>query len=86
MDTCGILTHYRDMIGGSKNPCECLRPRNHDDPHLIQRDDGTYVAYRTDWECDCSMCQSDNPDDWCEIYWKVSEEEAKKLISSIKLG
>lgn len=81
-ETCGVLTSDIHITGGSAEPLECLRPRHQFGQHLIRRDDGGYVAYETDWTCGCEMCQSDERDDWCEIYRDVSDEEAKYLLGS----
>lgn len=80
MDTCGIIFNDWFICGESDMSLECLRPMGHHDPHLILRKDGTYFAIQGDWECNCESCQSDNPDDWCEIFWEVSEEEAQRLL------
>ncbi len=82
MCTCGILTHDIQIIGWSEGETyrECLRPTGHSGPHLIRREDDTFIAYETDWLCDCAGCQSDDPCNWCEIYWEVSPEMAELFI------
>lgn len=82
MSMCGIV--FRDWLicGHSDTSLECLRPMGHDDPHLICREDGTYIAVQGDWDCNCVSCQSENADDWCEIFWEVSEKEAQRLLTT----
>ncbi len=85
METCGIITDDLSMIGvGEAEYQECIRPCGHFGPHLIQREDGVYVAFETDMECDCEGCMSDNSDLWCEIFWEVPESEARVLTNNKK--
>jgi len=82
MCTCGVLTHDIQIIGysGGEIYRECLRPEGHSGPHLIRRENGVFVAYETDWSCECSSCQSGDPFDWCEIYFEVSPQKAMIFI------
>lgn len=92
MDICGIMTHAADIVGYGA-PCECLRPVNHKGPHLICRandsqDSGQHIAWQSD-PCPpgrfCDGCDSDDPNDWCDVYWEVGCEEAQKLIEDPEL-
>jgi hypothetical protein len=84
MATCGVLTFRGDITGYAQQPLECLRPDGHTGPHLIQREDGTYIAYEIDWECDCDYCHSSDREEWCELYKPVSEIEANVLVAKWK--
>jgi hypothetical protein len=83
-EVCGILTWDPHITRFSEVPLGCLRPEGHRGPHLIQLHDRSYVAYETDLLCDCYGCRSDNPDEWCEIFWTVTAKKARKLKCSLK--
>jgi len=66
---------------------ECLRPNNHDGPHLIKQMDhigGRYVIWENNL-CDygtCDDCDGEDPNDNCLAYGFVSDEEAQKYLHS----
>lgn len=92
---CTYLQGRREIVGVDEftvNPeiedvhQECLRPEDHEGPHLIrrpQRVGGGFVAWQEDL---CSPgtceegCDSEDPMDNCLVYWVVSTEEAQRLI------
>ncbi len=88
-ETCGILTHHYNLHGTrhSSEGLECLRPEGHAGPHLIQREDGKYIAYETDLFCTCEICSTSNePEDWCDTYRVITRKEAKLLKSTTEEG
>ena len=62
---------------------ECLRPKDHQGPHLIRRPDWTYVV----WEKDpcrygtCEACDCDDPTMTCAVYAELtSAVELQKFL------
>jgi hypothetical protein len=80
METCGAIA-FRDIAGFPREPLGCLRPHWHTGPHLIQRENGTFIAYEIDWGCDCYSCNMEDMDQWCEVYTEVTEDRAKHLVA-----
>ena len=62
---CGILFSQRSVVEPSG---ECILPDRHEGPH----DTGTH-CWHTDMECDCEDCMSDEPDNWCVVYWEKNQ-------------
>ena len=60
--TCGVMFPQRSVV---EPKGECVLPDHHSGPH----DTGTYL-WETDMKCDCHDCLSDEPDNWCVIYWE----------------
>jgi hypothetical protein len=70
MSDCGILfpghNLDRKIVGVNE---ACPLPVGHDGPHRA----GLYL-WHTDLDCDCADCRSDEPADWCVVYWKDTEK------------
>ena len=79
MNICGIGIQDIHITAYSKNSFPCLRPEGHGDPHLIQLENGRFVAHQIDYGCGCEDCLGENQDDWCCIYWDVAPSEAECL-------
>lgn len=79
---CDYLTNRSDITGSLDEYLECLRQDYHAGPHLIQRGDGTYVAFNNDDECGCECCQHEDPENWCQVYWEVGENEAREFLNT----
>lgn len=89
MEICGVLTYHYNLLGVRplSQGLECLRPHGHAGPHLIQREDGKYIAYETDLLCMCEICTtSSEPEDWCDAYRVVTRKEAKLLKNTTEEG
>ena len=90
-DRCDYLVRRFDIVGcdnfsvpeGESVSKECLRPKDHEGPHLILTIFGRYIA----WEKDvcppgiCECCDGEDPEDECLVVWTVAEEEAIRLIN-----
>lgn len=89
-ETCGVLTFDYDLtfqLRGRSQGYECIRPCMHAGPHLIQREDGGYIAFEKDLFCMCETCRtSDEPADWCEAYRVVTRKEAELLKNTTEEG
>jgi hypothetical protein len=83
MNICGAIAPAK-VAGSQEETCECLRPEGHYGPHLIQRNDGEYILFEWDWECDCEYCQSEDRARWCALYKKISGYEAQFFIAEPK--
>jgi hypothetical protein len=80
MNTCGVTVNDSTIIGSSLGYKECIRPEGHDEPHLIQRDDGECVTFENDLMCGCEYCMSEEPDDWCQIIRYPTNDEVRKML------
>lgn len=85
MKTCGVLSNDTAIVGGSEWR-GCIRKVGHDGPHLIQREGGAYVAYETNFLCNCPNCRSGESDYRCEVYKVVTESEALHLMTTVEDG
>ena len=69
-----ILGYYLDaMSEGAPSSLECMRSQGHDGSHLVQRFDGTYIAWEKDW-CHpgtCIGCDSEDSEDDCLCYREI---------------
>ena len=61
-----------------------MRPAGHEGPHLITDHYGRFITWENDWECPCSDCQSEDPNDWCLIYNVISKADARWLQNSLR--
>ncbi len=64
---------------------ECLRPDGHRGEHMGKDTEDKYIAWWTDLACECEGCQSDDPEDWCEIYLTPHRRGAQRLLRSRQL-
>ena len=70
-DRCAILFPKR---GISPEDTEgCTLPRGHFGPHSFVTSGFRVINWEVDFDCDCESCESDEPDDWCIVYWEESE-------------
>lgn len=81
MEECGIVLKDFVATGFSSEPCTCLRPWGHEGRHVIRRADGMYISYELDKKCDCYMCRTEDPANWCVLYKLLTAREAEALIS-----
>ena len=63
---------------------QCLRPEGHEGPHLIIDHFGQYVAWEYDKQCQCEDCRSEDPHDWCLVFWRLNHEDGVWLEHSIR--
>ncbi|GEM_PF-2347562 len=85
VEKCDFLQDRFEIAGG--HWCECLRSDDHEGPHLILKENGTYVIWIDDmcenWR-DCEGCSSEDTTDWCIAYGTVSPEEAQIYLDDAK--
>lgn len=70
---CAILFPRRD--GVSPEDCNgCVLPNGHHGPHEFVASNGIRYFWETDMDCDCEECLSDEPDNWCIVYWAITSK------------
>lgn len=70
---CGVLFTARSSVEPD-DVSGCRLNRGHDGPHEFVSPDSSVFQWETDEDCDCADCNSDEPDDWCMVYWKVNSD------------
>jgi len=88
MRICGMFPPREDIGGSfsdfiSETTC-CIRKEGHLDEHLFRKPDGTYISWKDDWECNCEDCMSEDPCDWCVVWWEIDEGVANILLAKEK--
>ena len=77
-DTCSILFPARCGVQ-AEDVNGCVLPSGHTCPHEFIATNGRRYSWENDYDCDCEDCQSDEPDNWCLIYWEESKSEGNVM-------
>lgn len=76
MGKCGKL-FPRHAVVDPEDDLGCLLNSGHSGPcYFIDQDSKSWM-WEVDMGCDCESCESEDPHDWCVVYWRAFLSDRK---------
>ncbi len=69
MNRCGKI-FTRHCVAEPEDEFGCTKEAGHEGPCRFLSD-GNIYEWEVDMGCGCESCMSEDPHDWCTVYWRV---------------
>jgi hypothetical protein len=81
MDICYIIPPRREGIIGERQDGymgDCILPRAHFCPHVLQTPEGQYFEWEDDMECGCCEPEEDSR---CYVFSEITEKQFRRYVA-----